>query len=74
MGIRLLFSASAISRTQIGRQWEIIQELERDGHNSNLARKALATPLQTQKAHLDHRDQLVKMLEGSPEPISPEGA
>ena len=61
---------------QISRQWDIIQELERDGHNSNLARKVLAKLLQTQEEHLEHRDQLVKMLEalGSPEPTTPEGA
>ena len=61
---------------QIIRQWDIIQELERDGHKSNLARKVLATLLQTQEEHLEHRDQLVKMLEalGSPEPTTPEGA
>src|SRR5262249_49173670 len=61
---------------QISRQWDIIQELERGGHSSNLARKLLATLLQTQEQHLDHRDQLVKMLEalGSPEPTTPDRA
>ena len=47
---------------RIGRQWEIIQELERDGHDAKLARKVLTTLVQMQEQHIELRDRLIKML------------
>jgi hypothetical protein len=47
---------------RIVRQWEIIQELEHDGHDATLARKALTTLLQVQEEHIEFRDRLTKML------------
>jgi hypothetical protein len=46
----------------IRRQREIIAELERDGHNTEVARELLATLEVMQKSHLDIRDRLAKML------------
>ena len=46
----------------IGRQWEIIQELERDGHDAKLARKGLTTLVQMQEQYIELRDRLIKML------------
>jgi hypothetical protein len=47
----------------IRRQREIIDELERDGHNVELARELLATLEQVQKTHISAGERLVKMLE-----------
>jgi uncharacterized protein YutE (UPF0331/DUF86 family) len=57
---------------RISRQWKIIQELERDSHNPRSARKLLDRLLQVQEAHIDLRDDLIKMLEAE-EPQTPEG-
>jgi hypothetical protein len=47
----------------IRRQREIIDELERGGHNSELARELLATLEQVQETHVAAGERLVKMLE-----------
>jgi hypothetical protein len=46
----------------IGRQREIVEELERDGHDTELARELLATLQEVQEAHIALRDRLAKML------------
>jgi chromosome condensin MukBEF ATPase and DNA-binding subunit MukB len=47
----------------IRRQREIIDELERDGHNAELARELLVTLERVQETHISAGDRLVKMLE-----------
>ena len=46
----------------IRRQEEIIGELERDHHDTELARELLATLQQVQEAHIAGRERLANML------------
>lgn len=50
----------------IRRQREIVAELERDGHDAELARKLLVEFENLQHLHIADRDRLVKELGGRP--------
>ena len=45
----------SLGREHIAKQKSIIAELERDGHDVALANRLLATLLETQAAHEEHR-------------------
>ena len=54
----------ALGQTHIERQFQIIAELERDGHDATRARELLATFMAVQVEHKTHRDQLLRELDG----------
>ena len=53
----------ALSNRHVARQIEIINELKRDGHSTDLALDVLATYRAVHASHLSHRDFIRKELE-----------
>jgi hypothetical protein len=51
-----------LGRHHIARQMHIVAKLERDGHNTNAARRLLATYGEMQEAHEADRDWIKKEL------------
>jgi hypothetical protein len=51
-----------LGAAHIRRQKRLIAVLERDGHNSGMAREVLSTFERIQEAHLAHRDRLAAEL------------
>jgi hypothetical protein len=52
----------AVGREHIARQREIINELDREGHDTSAAKQLLETFLETQAAHEDNRRMLLEEL------------
>jgi hypothetical protein len=53
----------AEGRAHIEKQMAIIAKLERDGHDSALAKELLATLRTALKMHEDHREHIIRELE-----------
>ncbi|SIT51536.1 conserved hypothetical protein [Paraburkholderia piptadeniae] len=53
--LRLADNAIAAARSRIGRQLELLQVLERDGHDTELAEKLLAEMRRTLQTMIEHR-------------------